>query len=84
MAESVIFNSPLLLCGYGIALFLCVFDLVKRSSGWVFPLLSGLFCLVTSGFALLCGAELTEAGTVLLVFLALNLLAYCVGEGKGK
>ena len=40
--ESVILSSPLLLISYGIALFLCIFDLIKHSSGYVFPKLGGI------------------------------------------
>lgn len=84
MAESVIFNSPLLLAGYGAALFLCVFDLFKRSSGILFPLFSAILSLATSGAALLSGASLTETGTALLVFLILNLTVYGNKKGGGK
>lgn len=84
MAESVIFNSPLLLAGYGVALFLCIFDLFKHSSGILFPLLSAIVSLATSGASLLCGATLTETGTVLLLFLMLNLTVFCNKKGGGK
>lgn len=83
MEDSVIFNSPFLLLCLGIALFLSVFDLKKRSSGFVLPLLSILLALGTVSYALLLGATFYEAATVLILFGAVNLLSFSrKGDGK--
>ncbi|MBQ7323294.1 MAG: hypothetical protein IJW96_01870 [Clostridia bacterium] len=83
MEESIIFNNPLLLVGYGIALIFCVWGIKERIWGYVFPILSACFCVLTTTYALLLGASLYEVGTVVLVFLLLNLSVYAKnGEGK--
>lgn len=74
--ESVILNSPIILIGYGLALFFCIFDIVKRSSGYVFPLISVFICLGTTIYALICGATMYEVGSVIILFLVLNLSAF--------
>lgn len=79
MTESVIFNSYLLLAGYGAAAFLCVFSLIKPS-GYIIPVLSAILVAATTAAALLSGAGLLEVSLVLLVFLALNLASF---RGKG-
>lgn len=83
MTESVIFNSPVLIAGYSIALFFCVFDLFKHSSGYVFPILSAVSCVATTIAALMLGAELYEVASVIMIFLALNLSVYA-GKGSNK
>lgn len=81
MAESVIFNSPVLIAGYSIALFFCIFDLFKHSSGYIFPVISAVACVTTTVAALILGAGLYEVALVMMVFLALNLSVYW---GKGQ
>ena len=82
--ESVIFSSPYLLVAYGIALFFCIFDIVRRSSRYVFLLLSAVICIGTSIAAFLMGAGYTEIGIVMLVFLALNLISFIRHKGDKK
>lgn len=81
MESSVIFNEPLLLILLGIALFLSVFDIKRKSSGYVLPLLSILITLCTLAYAMLLGASLYETATVLMIFAAINLLSF--GKQKG-
>lgn len=81
--ESVILSSPLLLCLYGAALFFCIFDAVKHSSGYAFSVISaGLFVSATV-CAILFSAGLLEIGSVSLLFLIIHLLALRAG-GEGK
>lgn len=84
MTESVIFNDPLLLVGYGIALILCVLGLKGKTWGYVLPTFSACVCMLTTTYALLLGASLYEVGTVLLVFLILNLSVYGQGGRENK
>lgn len=73
MGESVILNTPLLLLLFGGGLGLNLFDRHCRGShGWM-TLLSALTVVAACACALLLGAGLGEAVTVLLVFLCLNL-----------
>ncbi len=81
--ETVIFASPLLLTLYGVALLICIFDLVKRDSGYFFPILSAALFVGTTVYACLLGAGYAEVSIVTLVFLALNLTVYFMHrEGK--
>ena len=72
MSESVIIHTPLLLILYGLALALNLFDLVKRT-GFLLPVLSAFIAVGASALALLYGASLYETGTVLLIFILINL-----------
>ena len=83
MSESVIFNSPLLLAGYGIALLLCLFSVKGRIGGYVLPILSAFICVLTTTLALLKGAELYEAGLMIVIFLMIHLPVYRKG-GENK
>ncbi len=76
MEDSIIFNDPLLLILLAVALFLSVFDIFKRSSGYVFPLISIVLTLGVLTYALLLGATMYEVATVLMVFAAVNLLSF--------
>ena len=82
--ESVIFGSPLLVFLYGIAALICIFDLFKRASGYVFPLLSAVLFVGTTIYAMLLGANYEELGIVVLIFLALNLTVYSRHKGDKK
>lgn len=84
MAESVIFNSYILLSGYALAVFLCVFDLIRPSSGYVLPIISATLAVITTIAAILMGAALMEVILVVLIFLALNLTAYGRRGGDGE
>ena len=72
MSESVIFQSPLFLLIYGIALAVNLLGLTKKA-GFVWLILSALLVIAASAFALLAGAGLYEIVTVLLIFLLINL-----------
>ena len=83
MENSVIFNSPILILLLITALFLCVFDMEKRVSGYVLPLLSILITIGTLTYAMLLGATMYEVATVFILFASVNLLAYG-GKGESK
>lgn len=83
MENSVIFNSPILILLLITALFLCVFDMEKRASGYVLPLLSILITIGTLTYAMLLGATMYEVATVFILFASVNLLAYG-GKGESK
>jgi len=83
MTESVLLNSPVLLIGYDLALFFCVFDLVKRSSGYVFPVISIVLCVITTVGAYLLGCSHQEISSVILIFLILNLTVF-IKKGDKK
>lgn len=73
MGESTILNTPVLLLLFGIALGLCLFDKAYRNTkGW-FTLASAVLAVGTTAYALLLGAGMEEAATVLLLFLCLTL-----------
>lgn len=72
MSESIIFNSPILLALYGIALVLVVYDLRNRS-GAILPYLSAAIVMGTSAYALIIGASLFETAAVLCIFILINL-----------
>jgi hypothetical protein len=84
MTDSVIFNSPYLLIGYGIALFFCLFAIKKRGTGYIIPIISILVCMATSAAALLLGSSYFELCVVILVFLFLNIYATTGRGGKDK
>ena len=74
MADSVIFNSPLLILGFAAALALCLFSLAKKA-GFAATLFSVLIFIFTAAYALLLGAPLEEVGLVAILFFCVNLLA---------
>lgn len=74
MASSVIFNSPILLVLYGLALAIALFELVNRSTGFVLPIVSLAIVIGTSIYAILLGATLFEIAIIVLVFLLLSLI----------
>ncbi len=80
--ESVILGSSLLVVLYGIAMLICIFDIFKFASGYVFPLISALIFAGTTAYAVIIGASLEEIGAVTLVFLALNLVAFIRNRGN--
>lgn len=79
--ESVILSTPLLWIGYGIALFLCLFEISKKSTGHVFSVISLLLVLGNTVYALILSASYYEAGIVILIFLAINLIPVIKGGG---
>ena len=73
MTESTILNSPVLLLLFGAALFLCLFDkLRKATKGWA-SILSGVLVVGNAAYALILGAGAGEVLTALLLFLCLYL-----------
>lgn len=80
--ESVILGSPVLLILYGLALLLCIFDLIRRASGYLFPILSALIFVGATVYAFLLGAGYEELGLVTLIFLALNIGDFVRTGGK--
>ena len=79
--DGVIFSSTILLVLYGIAIGLCLFDIIKRASGYVFPILSAMIFTGTTVYAFILGAGYEEAGLITLVFLLLNLGACARKKG---
>ena len=73
MADSVILNTPLLLLFFGSGLGLNLFDRHYRDSRGRMTLLSAVIVVAACAYALLLGAGMDEAVTVLLIFLCLNL-----------
>ncbi len=80
--ESVILSSPILLVLYILSLLLSLYDVVRKTSGYVFPLLSALVFTGTTAYALILGAGFEETGLVVLIFLAVNLGAFAKTGGK--
>ncbi len=81
--ESVILSTPLLWIGYGIALFLCVCEIIKKATGHVFFVLSLILVLGSTIYALILNASYYEVGIVILIFLIINLLPHLKGDGSG-
>ena len=73
MENLVIFVNPLLLCLYGLALALVLFELFSKTTGYVLPLIALAIVIGTTIYALLLGAGLFEVIIILLVFLLINL-----------
>ncbi len=82
MVDSVIFNSYLLVAGYGVAALICIFEIIRPSSGYILPAVSAVIFVATTIAALLLKADLTEVILFVLVFLALNLTSF--GRRGGK
>ena len=51
MKESIIFNDSLLLMGYGIAILFYIIGIKGKVGGYLFPLLSVCFCMITTTYA---------------------------------
>jgi TRAP-type C4-dicarboxylate transport system permease small subunit len=84
MIESVILNSPILILGYGFALFFCIFDLFTHSSGYVMPTISMLLCAATIVYSFFLGAALIEICIAVLIFLIINISAIRGKKGGDK
>ena len=78
--ESVIFQSPVLMCGYAVALALCIAGIVKKT-GMLLTVVSAVIFVATSIYALLSGASLEEAGIPAIIFLCVNIGALPRGRG---
>ena len=81
MAESVVFNSPILLLGVLVVILFTIFEQRTHSSGFVLPVISMGMALMVIFFALLSGAMWEEIIVLVLTFLALNLFGY---KDKGE
>lgn len=73
MEEWIVFQHPGLLCCYGVALFLCLFEKKYLATKGVFIILSAVMVLCGTAVCFLSGAALEECATILLVFLLLNM-----------
>ena len=74
--ESVILETPILLCGFITALGLNLFAIIKKLRA-VFTFISVVIFAVTATYALLLGAELFEVAICAVAFFAVNLLPLC-------
>ena len=73
MENLVIFNSPILLCLYGLALALALFELFSKTTGYILPIISFAIVVGATIYGLLLGAGLFEVIIILLIFLLLNM-----------
>ena len=73
MDNLVIFNSPLILCLYGLALALALFELFSKTTGYILPIISFAIVIGATIYGLLIGAGLFEVIIILLVFLLINM-----------
>jgi hypothetical protein len=76
MGNSVIFNSPLLLLCFFLAFLFDLFEIKKKATGYVCPLLSLLAFAGSLTYSLLLGASYKEASIMILIFLMLNMTIY--------
>lgn len=81
MSESVIFNSPLIVVCYGIALALSLIGLIYKDMGRVLAVVSAIAVVGTTVYALLLGAALSEAAIIIIIFLLIE-LAGVKGDNK--
>jgi len=81
---SIVFSSPLIAILYAIAALFCIFDLIKRASGYVFSIISAVIFVGTTIYAFLLGAGYEEVGLVALIFLMLNLAVFFRHRGDKK
>ena len=73
MDNFVVFNHPLILVLYGIALALALFELFSKLTGYVLPIISFAIVVGASIYGLLVGAGLLEIAIYLAIFLLINL-----------
>ena len=73
MDNTIIFNSPLLLILYAIALALALFELFTKKTGFILPIISFAIVIGTTIYALILGTELLEAAIIIFVFLLINM-----------
>ncbi|MBE7088480.1 MAG: DUF2254 domain-containing protein [Clostridiales bacterium] len=71
--EGVLFNSPIILGGFALALTILIFELRTNSTGYFLPVLSVLLSIAVIIYAILLGATLQEIVIVLLLFVIINL-----------
>lgn len=82
MIDSVILHTPVLWIGFTIALILCLIGLVWSKTGYILPILSVVATTVFVVLSFLFGASYMEVGSVVLLFLCLNLISYAIKGGK--
>ena len=80
MTESVILNSPILIALYSVALVISLTGIFWRKARAFLPVLSAVIVVCASAVAVILGTALFEIVTVVLFFLAINLLH----AGKGN
>ena len=73
MSESVIFNTPILIVLYGIALAVTLFAKLNRT-GAVLTWAGAFMVAGASALSLIMGAGLTETAAVVCLFLAIHLI----------
>lgn len=78
--ESVILSSPMLLCGYAVALALCAFAIIRKT-GFVITAISVIIFVATTTCALLFGATLTEVSVCALCFFIFNIIPIWKNRG---
>ncbi len=81
MENSVLFNNPVILIGYIVALAIAVVALIKKPH-WSVSIISVLLFAAVTTYALLLGAPLYEVGAVAALFFIVQLLPLCIKEGK--
>ena len=81
MENSIIFTSPFIILLI-VALGCSLFDVVRRTTGYVLPTLSIFLTIITLTYATLLGAKLYETALVFIIFATVNLFAF--GERGGR
>ena len=73
MSESVIFNSPILIVLYGIALAVTLFEKVNRT-GAVSAWIAAMLVVGASTLSVIMGASLVETAAIIVLFIIINLI----------
>ncbi len=68
--------TPSIICGYGLALALLIFELRTSSTGWLLPAVSAAIAVSVTVLAFLAGATLGEIALVAMIFVLVALAAY--------
>lgn len=74
--ESVILETPVILCGFTVALVLTAFTVIKKVRLF-FGILSATIFVITATFSLFYGAALYEVALCAVVFFAVSMLPLC-------
>lgn len=77
--ESVILQTPILMCGFALALALCVLSLIKRLR-LAMGIAAALIFSATATYALLSGAGLYEVALCAILFFMANLMPLLKGR----
>lgn len=79
--ESVILETPLLLCGFSAEFGLVVFSLIKKL-GFIATVISSLIFSATLTYSLLLGAGLYEVAICSVAFFVVSMIPLCRRGGK--